>query len=154
MPPEASLQCGRLSFALPFAEMAVQPAHQLLQPDVERLAHPQQCEDRNWPSRLNHLPVPDTEAVGDHVLLGELARGPEGPNAVAQATEEPRIVGRQLSAGTHDSRLRPHEQKHHEQKCVLLWYDPAVWHQTKRRSCGTQREQALANGRQVGAKSS
>jgi hypothetical protein len=37
-----------------------------------------------------------------------------------QRTEEPCIVRRDLSAGTHFSSLGLHEQNHHEQKVVLF----------------------------------
>src|ERR1039458_7757882 len=61
----------------------------------------------------------DAEPIRDHVLLGELALHPVGLNSMPQRTEEPCIVRRDLSAGTHISSLGLHEQKHHEQNCVL-----------------------------------
>ena len=67
----------------------------------------------------------DAEPIRDHVLLGELALHPVGPNSMPQRTEEPCIVRRDLSAGTHISSLGLHEQKHHEQKCVLNGTAPA-----------------------------
>src|ERR1017187_881985 len=67
----------------------------------------------------------DAEPIRDHVLLGELALHPVGPNSMPQRTEEPCIVRRDLSAGTHISSLGLHEQKHHEQNCVLNGTAPA-----------------------------
>jgi hypothetical protein len=61
----------------------------------------------------------DTETVGNHVLLAELALHPVRPNAVPQGAEEPCIVGRELSAGTHTLSWYQDEQKHHEQTCVF-----------------------------------
>src|ERR1017187_3674674 len=67
----------------------------------------------------------DAEPIRDHVLLGELALHPVGPNSMPQRTEEPCIVRRNLSAGTHISSLGLHEQEHHEQNCVLNGTAPA-----------------------------
>ena len=105
--------------ALPFAEIVIEAADQMLQPNIERFADPQQREHRYRAPRLNHLPVPDAKAVRNHVLLGELPLHSEGPDSVAQTPEKTRVMNRQFSAGPHASRLWLHEQKDHEQKCVL-----------------------------------
>ncbi len=60
---------GAVLFLLPLSQVLAQPAYELLQRDVEGITDPQQSEDRDRAARLHHLPVPDAEAVRDHVLL-------------------------------------------------------------------------------------
>ena len=106
----------------------------LIQRQIESLTDPEQREYGNRTSGLDHLPVTHTEAIGDHVLLGQLTLRSVGPNPVSQRPEEPRVMDRQVSAGTHISRVCIHEQKEHEQNCVLYVEttscDPASWPRT------------------------
>src|ERR1035437_2275843 len=92
---------------------------QFLRCHLKSFADSQQSEQSNRAPGLNHLPMTDAEPIRDHVLLGQLPLHPVGPNSMPQRTEEPCIVRWDLSAGTHISSLGVHEQKHHEQKCVL-----------------------------------
>ncbi len=103
------------SFPAPLAKMAGQSVYQFFRSDVEGLADSKQCEQRNRSASLDHLPMTDTEPIQNHVLLGQIPLHPVGPNAVPQRTEEPCVVRRDLSAGTHTSSLGSHEQEHHEQ---------------------------------------
>ena len=79
--------------------------------DLKRLANSQEGEDRHGTAPLNHLPVADAEAVGNHILLAQLAVGSVGPDAVAKSAEELCIVGRKISVGTHLLRVGPTRAK-------------------------------------------
>ena len=67
---------------------------ELLQRQIEAFTDSQQREHGNRTSGLDHLPMTDTEAIGDHVLLAQLTLRSVGPNPVTQGTEEPRVMGR------------------------------------------------------------
>jgi hypothetical protein len=98
---------------------------QLLERQIEGFTDSQEREHGNRTSGLDHLPMTEAEAIGDHVLLAEVTLRSVGPNPVAKRTEEPRVIGRQVSAGTHTSRVRSLRAKHHEQNCVLRSGDQA-----------------------------
>ena len=100
-----------LSFLLPLAKMAPQTCDKFLWGDLKGVAYTKHREQSTWASRLEHLPVTDAEAVGNHVLLAEFALHSVRPHTVTQGTEEPRKVGRELSAGTHNSKLGPGRTK-------------------------------------------
>lgn len=98
--------------------MVRKTGEKLLQCQIERLADSEDREHGNRTSGLDHLPMTDTEATGDHVLLAQFTLRSVGPNPVAQRSKKPRVMGRQISAGTHIFRVGLHEQKDHEQNCV------------------------------------
>src|SRR5690348_3886755 len=87
--------------------MVGQSLYQLFRYDIEGLADTQHRDQRNRPSRLNHLPVANTESARDHVLLGQLALHSVRPYAVPQGTKVPAVLRRDFSAGTHPSKLPP-----------------------------------------------
>src|SRR5262249_33493363 len=83
------------------AQMPRQSLHQFLRRHLERIADAQQREEGAGPAGLDHLPVAHGEAVADHVLLAELARGAVLADAMAERAEEPRVTDRKLSACAH-----------------------------------------------------
>lgn len=95
-------------------------AYQLFQRDLKSLGHAKQGDHCHRAASFKHLPVANAKAERQHVLLAELALSSVGSNSVPQRTKQPRVMSRQFSAGTHYSRLGFHEQKDHEQKCILL----------------------------------
>lgn len=82
-------------------EMLAQTGDQLFGLDFKSLAYPQEGKDRYRPATFNHLPVPDAEAVRNHILLAQLEVGSVGTDSVAKGTKEPCVVSRKLSVGTH-----------------------------------------------------
>ena len=94
-------------------------SHELINRNVEGLADPEQGEDRDGTAGFDHLPVPDAETVGNHILLAEFARGTASPDFVTEPPKKAGVMGREFSACPHTSKLVGYEQKHHEQKCVL-----------------------------------
>ena len=78
----------------------------LLERQIECFTDSQEREHGNRASGLDHLPVTEAEAIGDHVLLAQVTLRSVGSNPVAKRAEEPRIIGRQVSAGAHTSRVR------------------------------------------------
>lgn len=86
---------------LALAQMLGEALEHFVRRHLERVADPKQGKQGAGPSRLDHLPVAHGEAVGNHVLLAQFARGPVLTYAVAQRAEEVRITGREFSAGTH-----------------------------------------------------
>jgi hypothetical protein len=99
------------------------PTYELLQWHIEGVADPQQGESRHWAASLKHLPVTDAEAIGNHVFLAQFPFRPVGSNFMAQCPKEPRILGRQLSAGTHPSKLGPGRSKTPRTKLRILKLD-------------------------------
>jgi hypothetical protein len=95
--------------ALP--EMLAKTGDQLFRLDFKSLAYPQKGKDCYRPAAFNHLPVPDAEAVRNHILLAQLVFGSVGTDSVAKGTKEPCIVGRKVSVGAHLSRVRPTRAK-------------------------------------------
>ncbi len=95
--------------ALP--EMLAKTGDQLLRLDFKSLAYPQKGKECYRPATFNHLPVPDAEAVRNHILLAQLVVGSVGTDSVAKGTKEPCIVGRKVSVGAHLSRVRPTRAK-------------------------------------------
>jgi hypothetical protein len=91
--------------ALP--EMLAKTGDQLFGLDFKSLAYPQKGKDCYRPATFHHLPVPDAEAVRNHILLAQLVVGSVGTDSVAKGTKEPCIVGRKVSVGAHLSRVRP-----------------------------------------------
>ncbi len=57
--------------------------YELLHRNVKGLADSQQCENRDGAPGLHHLPMADAEAVRDHILLAQFARGAASPDLVA-----------------------------------------------------------------------
>jgi len=90
--------------ALP--EMLAKTGDQLFGLDFKSLAYPQKGKDCYRPATFNHLPVPDAEAVRNHILLAQLMVGSVGTDSVAKGTKEPCIVGRKVSVGAHLSRVQ------------------------------------------------
>jgi hypothetical protein len=107
------------SNSLVLSKVMRQSRHELLRRDFKSRANTQQREHRDGTARLNHLPVTKTEPVGNHVLLGKFALRSARPDAVAQGTKEPRIIRREVSAGTHTLACDRSQQKHHEQNFVF-----------------------------------
>jgi hypothetical protein len=70
--------------------------------------------------------VTHAEAVGNHVLLAQSALGPVGPDAVAQCTKEPCIIGREFSTGTHHSKLRQSRAKPPRTNLRIERYCPII----------------------------
>lgn len=95
--------------ALP--EMLAKTGDQLFRLDFKSLAYPQKGKDRYRPAAFNHLPVPDAEAVRNHILLAQLLLGSVGTDSMAKGTKESCIVGRKVSVGAHLSRVRPTRAK-------------------------------------------
>lgn len=95
--------------ALP--EMMAKTGNQLFRLDFKSLAYSQKGKDCYRPAAFNHLPVPDAEAVRNHILLAQLVFGSVGTDSVAKGTKEPRIIGRKVSVGAHLSRVRPTRAK-------------------------------------------
>lgn len=120
-PPSLSAPVGRCNCRIPtettqllcleLAKMVGQSCYELFQRDLKSLADSQQREHGDRAASFNHLPVTDTESVGNHVLLAEFPFCSVGPNSVTQGTEKPCIAGRQLSASTHHSKLRRERAK-------------------------------------------
>ena len=90
--------------ALP--EMLAKTGDQMFRLDFKSLTYPQKGKDCYRPTTFNHLPVPDAEAVRNHILLAHLMVGSVGTDSVAKGTKEPCIVGRKVSVGAHLSRVR------------------------------------------------
>ena len=90
--------------ALP--EMLAKTGDQLFRLDFKSLAYPKKGKDCYRPAAFNHLPMPDAEAVRNHILLAQLVFGSVGTDSVAKGTKEPCIVGRKVSVGAHLSRVR------------------------------------------------
>ena len=99
--------------------MLGQSGHDFVDRYVESLAHAKQREYSYGAPRLDHLPMANAESVANHVFLSELPLLPQRPNTVTQRAEETAVVRRKFGGTTHSSTLVLHEQKHHEQKCVL-----------------------------------
>ena len=95
--------------ALP--EMLAKTGDQMFRLDFKSLAYPQKGKDCYRPATFNHLPVPDAEAVRNHILLAQVMVGSVGTDSVAKGTKEPCIVGRKVSVGAHLSRVRPTRAK-------------------------------------------
>ena len=53
-------------------------------------------------ARFHHLPMTDTEAVSEHVLLAQFARGPASPDFVTKSPKKPSVMGREFSACSHN----------------------------------------------------
>jgi hypothetical protein len=62
--------------------------------NFKRLARPKQREDRDGATSLHHLPMADTETVGNHIFLAEFTRGSAGPDFVTELTKKPGVTGR------------------------------------------------------------
>ena len=71
-----------LLFFLAFTKMVGDRRHELLYRNVKCLADPQQCENSDGAPGLHHLPMADAEAVRDHILLAQFARGATSPDFV------------------------------------------------------------------------
>lgn len=71
-----------------------QTCRELIKGNVESFADTEQGGHSDRPSRLDHLPVPDAEPVGNHILLAELAICPVRPDSVAQGSKESHVPGR------------------------------------------------------------
>ena len=56
--------------------------HQLLNSDIKSLTDPQKSEHRDWSTTFDHLPVPSTKTVRNHVLLAQLSVGSVGANTL------------------------------------------------------------------------
>src|SRR5690348_15497219 len=72
--------------ALP--EMLAKTGDQLFRLDFKSLAYPQKGKDCYRPAAFNHLPVPDAEAVRNHILLAQLLLGSVGTDSMAKGTKE------------------------------------------------------------------
>jgi hypothetical protein len=100
--------------ALPLAQMLAEFGDKVFGRNLKRLADSQQREHRKRSAGLDHLPVSHAEAVGIHVFLAQFAFRSQASDSMTESAEESRVVSRQFSAGAHLSRLRQHEQEHHE----------------------------------------
>ena len=65
-------------------EMLAKTGDQLFRLDFKSLAYPQKGKDCYRPAAFNHLPVPDAEAVRNHILLAQLVFGSVGTDSVAK----------------------------------------------------------------------
>ena len=65
---------------------------ELLHRNIECFAHTQEREDGDGTTGFHHLPVADTEAVRDHVLLAKFSRGSASPYFVTEAPKKSSVM--------------------------------------------------------------
>jgi hypothetical protein len=132
---------ARLIFtvSLPFVKVVGHGCHQLFNWNIECFAYSQQRENRDGATGLHHLPVPDAEAIGNHVFLAQFTDCPARPDFLTQTAKKPSVMSRNLSGGSHNSTLGEGEQKYHEQNCVLhakvVFENRCFWLRAAKVSC-------------------
>lgn len=75
--------------------------HKLLDRRVKRLADAQEREDSDGAAGLDHLPMADAEAVGNHILLAQFARGTVTADFVTEPPKKTGVMSREFSACPH-----------------------------------------------------
>ena len=73
--------------------MVRETGQELLEREIECFTNSQERGQSYRAPGLDPLPMTDTEAIGVHVLLAQIAIRSERPNPVAQLAEEPLVVG-------------------------------------------------------------
>jgi hypothetical protein len=74
--------------------MLAKASEQLLRLNVKGLTDPKQREHRERPTGLDHLPMPNAEAVRIHVLLAQFSFGSQTADSMAEGTKESCIIPR------------------------------------------------------------